>query len=527
MRTNAAHLIGLACAVLAAVAAGAQEIDTLSGSAGPGFNEAYNDGDLILVFFSDSDASGSSGINSHGDLLFDLGPATNFTGLAPGVYSMAAFNGSATSGQPAVGSGSIDLNDSLTVPSSSTYWTVMGSNQTTNELWLTGTTAQAQQSASTQNTLAGIIGTIGSTGSGNANSDGSAYDGSQTTGDYLLQDEMWQNFSAPAATSVSSSSDRLVLYQLLPGTDGKGSSTELGYFTLSDNTGVESLTFTVPPSQAPQTGPAARLVNISSRAFVGTGASLEIAGFVISGPAGSTEQVLIRGDGPALAQFGVGGVLTQPVLTLYDSSGKQLASNTGWTTSPNATGIESAAAETGAFAFPSGSADSAILVSLAPGAYTAEIVGANGTTGVALAEVYEVSNGTADLINISTRAFVGTESNVEIGGFVVRGSQPEKVLIRAVGPTLSEFGVTGLLAQPSLSVVDSSGNTVATNTGWSNNSDAAAISFESEAAGAFSLSSGSADCALLLTLPPGAYTAVVSGANGTSGVALVEVYQAP
>jgi hypothetical protein len=122
---------------------------------------------------------------------------------------------------------------------------------------------------------------------------------------------------------------------------------------------------------------------------------------------------------------------------------------------------------------------------------------------------------------------VGTESNVEIGGFVVRGSQPEKVLIRAVGPTLSEFGVTGLLAQPSLSVVDSSGNTVATNTGWSNNSDAAAISFESEAAGAFSLSSGSADCALLLTLPPGAYTAVVSGANGTSGVALVEVYQAP
>lgn len=510
-----------------ALAVGGIRAQEIEGYSGPGFVEGYSDGDLVLAFFSDSDASASSGANSHGDLLFNLGPATNFTGLAPGVYSVAAFNGSSAPGQPAIGSGSIALNNSLTVPSNNTYWTVMGSNEITNELWLTGSTAQARQSASVQDTLAGIIGSIGDAGVGSANPDGSAYDGAQTTGTYLLQDEAWQNFPATAAASVSSSSDEMGLYQLLPGTGSNGSSKELGYFTLIDAGGVESLTFTVPSSSGTPAGSASRLVNISSRAFVGIGANLEIAGFVVSGPSGSTEQVLIRGDGPTLAQYGVGGVLARPVLTLYDSSGNQLATNTGWATSPDAAAIASAATQTGAFAFPAGSADSAILVSLSPGAYTAEIVGASGATGVALAEVYEVAGGNADLIDISTRAFVGTGSSVEIGGFVVRGTKPEKVLVRAVGPTLSQYGVAGPLAQPSLSVVDSSGNTVAANTGWSNNADAATIAAESAAAGAFPLPSGSADCALLLTLPPGAYTAVVSGANGASGVALVEVYQAP
>src|SRR5208283_1881871 len=110
---------------------------------------------------------------------------------------------------------------------------------------------------------------------------------------------------------------------------------------------------------------------------------------------------------------------------------------------------------------------------------------------------------------------------------VVRGSQPATVLVRAVGPALGQFGVTGILAQPSLDVVNSAGASVASNTGWSSNANAAAIASETSAVGAFSFPSGSADCALLLTLSPGAYTAVVSGVNGATGVALVEVYQAP
>jgi sugar lactone lactonase YvrE len=272
---------------------------------------------------------------------------------------------------------------------------------------------------------------------------------------------------------------------------------------------------------------ATRLINISSRAYVGTGSSIEIAGFVVSGPPGGTEQVLIRGAGPSLAQFGLSGVLAQPVLILYDSAGKQVASNAGWNTSADASAIAAAMASTGAFAFPLDSADSALLVSLPPGAYTAQIVGLNGSTGVALAEVYEVAAADPELVNISTRAFVSTASNVEIGGFVVTGSKPAKVLIRAIGPALAQFGVIGVLAQPSLSIVNSSGAAVASNTGWSTNANPSAIASEMAAVGAFALPPGSADCALLLTLSPGAYTAVVSGAGGTSGVALVEAYQAP
>lgn len=272
---------------------------------------------------------------------------------------------------------------------------------------------------------------------------------------------------------------------------------------------------------------ATRLSNISSRALVGTGANIEIAGFVITGPPGTTEQVLIRGAGPSLAQYGVTGFLPQPVLTLFNSAGTQLATNAGWNTASNASSIAAAFTSSGAFAFSLDSADSAILTSLPPGSYTAQISGLNGITGVALAEVYEVKSGDPELINISTRAFVSSGTSVEIGGFVVTGSQNAKVLIRAVGPTLSQFGVSGVLAQPSLSVVNSLGATVASNTGWSTNSNAAAIATEMSEVGAFSLPSGSADSVLLLTLPPGAYTAVVSGIANTSGVALVEVYEVP
>jgi sugar lactone lactonase YvrE len=283
----------------------------------------------------------------------------------------------------------------------------------------------------------------------------------------------------------------------------------------------------VTPAPPAQSG--THFANISTRAQVGTGAQIEILGFVISGPAGSTEQLLIRGDGPSIDAFGVTGVLENPALTLFDSAGNQIAANAGWSASPNASQIASAAASVGAFALlpddPPFGSDSALLLNLTPGAYTAQVSGLGSTSGVALAEVYQVGTGSANLINISTRASVGTGSAVEIAGLVVQGSQPVTVLIRAVGPTLAQFSVSGVLAKPTLSVVDASGNTIATNTGWSTNSNAAAIATTAAAVGAFALPSGSADCALLLTLQPGSYTAIVSGVGGTSGVALVEAYQ--
>jgi hypothetical protein len=517
-------------AALAALGAYGQEIDTY---AGPGFNSEFNDGDLILAFFSSSDTLNGG----QGDLLFNLGSANSFAGLAAGTYSVAGFNGSTVTGQGAPGFGNNVLthypSGSLTVPSTSTYWTVMGADSNgassagvSNELWLTATAAPKPLSSSGQQTIAQRVSAIGSAGANDPNADGSAYDSAQTTGNYLIPSGgRWTGITAVADNTVSANSDSLTLYSLVPGASG---ATELGVFTLTDKSGAESLTFTAPqsqPSEPPSS--AARLVNISSRADVGKGSGLEIAGFVVSGPPGSTEQVLLRGVGPTLSQFGVAGALMEPILTLLDSAGTQVATNAGWSSAPNASEIAAVTAATGAFALPSGSADSAILVNLAPGAYTAEIDGANGATGVALAEIYEVSSEGAELINISTRASVGTGSDVEIGGFVISGSQPETVLIRAVGPTLSEFGVAGALEEPSLSVMDSLGNTVAANTGWSNNSDASTIASESETAGAFALPVGSADCALLLTLSPGAYTAVVSGANGAIGVALVEVYEVP
>jgi sugar lactone lactonase YvrE len=295
-----------------------------------------------------------------------------------------------------------------------------------------------------------------------------------------------------------------------------------GPATLS-SPGISPAALVVPP----------RLINISSRAYVGTGANLEIAGFVVSGPPGSTETVLIRGVGPSLAQFGISGALAYPVLTLFNSSGEQIGTNESWYDNSNAPQIVAAEATTGAFPLKYSSTDAGLLVSLPPGSYTAEVsatadfTGVVNTPGVALAEVYEVSNTGAQLVNISTRAYVGTGSNVEIAGIVVTGTAPANVLIRAVGPGLTQFGVSGVLAQPTLTVTDSSGNTIATNTGWSSGSNAASIAAAAASSGAFALTSGSADCAVLLTLQPGSYTAVVSGVGGTSGVALAEAYQVP
>jgi hypothetical protein len=170
-----------------------------------------------------------------------------------------------------------------------------------------------------------------------------------------------------------------------------------------------------------------------------------------------------------------------------------------------------------------------LVLSPASGAYTAQVAGAGADTGVALAEVYEIEPDAGQLVNISERAFVGSGANLSIGGFVIAGSQPSQVLIRAIGPSLASFGLSGALGQPVLAVYDASGTLIAVNTGWSSGGSDAAVAINKAAlnVGAFLLQPGSNDCAVLLTLPPGAYTAQVSGANGSTGLALAEVYQVP
>ena len=269
----------------------------------------------------------------------------------------------------------------------------------------------------------------------------------------------------------------------------------------------------------------ARLINISTRAEVGTEGNILIPGFVIGGS--GSETLLIRADGPALTQFGVAGVLAQPSLSVYNSAGTAIASNTGWGTSSNPALIASTAASVGAFAFASGSADCALIASLPAGAYTVQVSGVNGTTGVALAEVYEVSASGTRLSNISTRAQVGTGGNILIPGFVIAGSGTDQLLVRADGPSLSQFGVTGVLAQPSLSVYNGAGTAIASNTGWGTSTNPALIASTASAVGAFALTSGSADSAQIVNLAAGAYTIQVFGVGSTTGVALAEVYEAP
>jgi kumamolisin len=289
-----------------------------------------------------------------------------------------------------------------------------------------------------------------------------------------------------------------------------------------------------------------RLVNVSVRAQVGTGSNIVIAGFVVAGAAGTTKDVLVRAVGPGLASLGVAGTLASPVVGVFDSAGALVASDAGWGSVPQAgpslsgaTFRQATAADmaiTGAFALAPGSADSAMVLTLPTGSYTVEVSGAAASGGVALSEVYEMSTTVPQsLKNISARCSVGAGSQVAICGFVVEGNEPAELLVRGIGPALGSFGLTGTLAEPSISIFDSGNTLVASDTGWGNprvagTSAVAATSRQATTAdmasvGAFAIPAGSADSAIVVTLPPGSYTAVVSGVNSTGGTALAEVYE--
>jgi hypothetical protein len=271
-----------------------------------------------------------------------------------------------------------------------------------------------------------------------------------------------------------------------------------------------------------------RLINISTRSEVGTGSSIQIAGFVIGGQGTSgTEPLLIRASGPALTPLGVSGVLPDPQLQLFSGSTLN-ASNDGWGGDAK---ISVAAAAVGAFAWTDPTShDSALLLAPPEGAYTAQISGASIDTGVALIELYDdtpagtYTPSNPRLVNISARVWVGTGGNILIAGFVIGGTTAKTVLVRASGPALVPFGVTGTLPDPQLTLY--SGNTVlASSRGWGGVSE---IANTAAAVGAFAWTDPkSADSALLITLPPGAYTAQIAGASGDTGVALVELYDVP
>jgi hypothetical protein len=243
---------------------------------------------------------------------------------------------------------------------------------------------------------------------------------------------------------------------------------------------------------------------------VEAGDNVLIAGFIIQGDA--NKRILIRGIGPSLAAFGVGDALQDPTLQLF-SGNTALGTNDNWPDNPNAAEIVA----TG-FA-PANVTESALLVTVAPGIYSAVLRGVNNATGVGLVEVYDLNAASpAKVVNISTRGFVLTGENVMIGGFIATGNDPAQLVIRAIGPSLDAVGVPSPLADPFLEIHDGNGATIQSNNNWRDNQEAAL-----RATGL--APSDDAESALLISVVPGSYTAIVKGADDGVGNGLVEVYK--
>jgi hypothetical protein len=269
--------------------------------------------------------------------------------------------------------------------------------------------------------------------------------------------------------------------------------------------------------------PVARLVNISSRAIVGTGEDSLIAGVIVADTAG--KRYLARGVGPGLSAFGAVGVLPDPQLSILSAGGVELFRNAAWESGPQAVRIPDYSRSVGAFPLAPGSMDSALASTFGSGAYTLQITTPSERPGLALAELYELdANGRT--VNLSTRARVRTGDGALIGGFVVAGPAYKRMLLRAVGPTLSAFGVSEALSDPVLTLY-SGQQLIETNDRWESAPNLPGIIAATRTAGAFNLAANSEDAVLLITLPPGAYTVEVKGKDYAEGVALLEIYDLP
>jgi hypothetical protein len=246
-----------------------------------------------------------------------------------------------------------------------------------------------------------------------------------------------------------------------------------------------------------------------------TGDNVGIGGFIITGT--GTKHVLIRAIGPSLSQFGVPNPLADPVLELHGPGNFVTITNDNWKDDPvqraliEATGLQ-----------PANDFESAVEARLDPGAYTAVVSGKNSGTGVGLIEVYDLAaSDSSKLGNISTRAFVSTGNDIVIAGFILGGNNNAsgRVIIRGIGPNLASAGVASPLANPTLELRDNNGSLIFANNDWQENSAQATELTNAGLAPANNLESG-----IAATLPPGLYTALLSGLNNGTGVGLVEVY---
>jgi len=261
---------------------------------------------------------------------------------------------------------------------------------------------------------------------------------------------------------------------------------------------------------------------------VETGENVVIGGFIVQGD--EAKRVIIRALGPELTQHGVAGALHNPYLELYNGTGALIASNDNWVSTIIGGIITQNQVRdimNSGYA-PSNGLESAIIADLPPGNYTAIVRGVNDTTGVGLVEVYDLNFGGSfsRLLNISSRSVVLDGDNVMIGGFIVQGSGPKRVIVRAIGPELTRYGVQNALPDPKLELHDGSGALIASNDNWQTTVIGGIITRDQvmDIQNSGHAPTHSSESAIIAELPPGRYTAIVQGKNIIVGVALVEVY---
>jgi hypothetical protein len=293
---------------------------------------------------------------------------------------------------------------------------------------------------------------------------------------------------------------------------------------MGDTHAIGAATDASPPTPLPQ------LTNISTRALVETGDNVVIGGFIVQGS--GAKRVIIRALGPELTQYGVADPLRNPTMELHNGNGDLIASNNNWVTTIIGGIITQNQVRdimNSGYA-PSDGLESAIIADLQPGNYTAIVRGVNDTTGVGLVEVYDLDEpGTVPssfLRNISSRSLVLTGDDVMIGGFIVQGSGTKRVIVRAIGPELTRYGVQNVLTDPTLELHNAAGALIASNDNWQTTVIGGIITRDQvmDIQSSGHAPTQSSESAIIADLPPGRYTAIVQGKNIIVGVALVEVY---
>jgi hypothetical protein len=270
-----------------------------------------------------------------------------------------------------------------------------------------------------------------------------------------------------------------------------------------------------------------KLVNLSTRAFVQTGDNVIIGGFIVQGT--EVKRVIVRAIGPELTQYGIADVLANPRLELHDGNGALIGTNDDWQTTILGgiiTGNQVSDIQASGHA-PTAASESAIIADLPAGNYTAIVRGINNTAGVALVEVYDLNfTASSSLGNVSTRSFVQTDEHVMIGGFIVRGTEPKRVIIRAIGPELTRYRIQNVLANPTLELHNGTEALIASNDDWQTTILGGVITSNqvSDIQASGHAPTVASESAIIADLRPGNYTAIVRGVNNMTGVALVEVY---